>query len=136
MPALLALETTLAIPTPSVLSCIIGGSPLIERDDTDVYEEASCLANELMQNAEGLMNPNGFSSTFREQIVEVVNVLPPDLIPVFPDLRSAGAFAISWPRATQSSVRCYFRSWLQQVGSWPFRFVSACHGNACFKDRR
>ena len=91
MPALLRLETALATPAPS---CIIGTSTLIERDDTDVYEEASCLANELMQNAEGLMNPNGFMKTFREQIVEVVAQLPPDFIPVFPDLRSAGAFAV------------------------------------------
>lgn len=91
MPALLSFETALAGPAPT---CNLM-SPLIERDDNpEVYIEAMCLADELMHNAQGLMNPNGFMKTFQHQVVEVAERLPPNFVPNFPDLRTAGAFAI------------------------------------------
>lgn len=91
MPALLSFETALGTP---INPCIVDTSPLIERGDADVYEEATCLANELIQNADGLMNPNGLMKTFQNQVVELVHNLPPDFVPGFPDLRTAGAFAV------------------------------------------
>ena len=113
MPALLSFETALAGPAPACLM-----SPLIERDDDpEVYIEAMCLADELMHNAQGLMNPNGFIKTFRNQVVEVAERLPPNFVPNFPDLRTAGArLQFSWAQAMQSSMRSslvtlYIRSW-------------------------
>ena len=70
-------------------------SPLVERDDTDSYDEALCLADELMYNADGLANPDGLMSTFRTQIVEVAgNLDPTNFIPNFEDVRVAGAFGL------------------------------------------
>ena len=66
MPALLAEKTAIATPAPT---CTVNSStPLVERDDTDIYDDALCLANELLNNADGLMNPKGVVSTFRTQI--------------------------------------------------------------------
>lgn len=93
MPALQSAETATATAS-SAPACTNGTSPLIERGDTDVYEETLCLADELMYNADGLMNPNGLISTFRTQIVEIAGQLVPDFNPIFQDLRVAGAFAL------------------------------------------
>ena len=90
MPALLSAETAMASPAPTCT----GTSPLTERDDTDVSDEARCLAEELMSNSGGLMNPKGFMSIFRTQIVEIANDWVPDFVPIFGDLRVAGAFGL------------------------------------------
>lgn len=90
MPALQNASSLMASPAPTCT-----GSPITERDDTDSYEEAFCLASELMNNADGLSNPNGLMNTFRTQILEVVNQLPPaDFVPIFQDLAVVGAFAL------------------------------------------
>lgn len=82
----------MASPAPN---CSTGTSPLVERDDTDSYDEALCLADELMYNADGLANPDGLMSTFRTQIVEVAgNLDPTNFIPNFEDVRVAGAFGL------------------------------------------
>ena len=92
MPALLAEKTAIATPAPT---CTVSSTtPLVERDDTDVYDDALCLANELMDNADGLMNPKGLINTFRTQILEVVEGLVPDFVPIWQDLRVGGAFAL------------------------------------------
>lgn len=66
MPALLAEKTAIATPAPT---CTVNSTtPLVERDDTDIYDDALCLADELMNNAHGLGNPEGLISTFRTQV--------------------------------------------------------------------
>ncbi len=92
MSALLAEKTAMATPAPTCT--VTSTTPLVERDGTDVYDDALCLANELMDNADGLMNPNGLISTFRTQILEVVDWLVPDFVPIWQDLRVAGAFGL------------------------------------------
>ena len=90
MPALESAKTAMATPTGS---CTYGTSPLIERDDS-VEEEITCLANTLIDNSEGLMNPNGLMSIFRTQVVEVAQHIVPDFVPNFQDVRVAGAFGL------------------------------------------
>lgn len=80
MPALLTEKTAIATPTPTWT--VNSTTPLVERDDTDVYDDALCLANELTDNADGLMNPKGLRSTFRTQTLEVVDGLVPDFVPI------------------------------------------------------
>ena len=48
-----------------------------------------------MNNADGLLNPNGLINTFRTQIVEVINQLPAaDFVPIFQDATVVLAFAL------------------------------------------
>ena len=91
MVALESAKTVMASPTGS---CTYGTSPLVERANSDVDEETLCLANTLMDSAGGLMNPNGLISTFRTQIVEVADQMVPDFVPIFQDIRVAGAFGL------------------------------------------
>lgn len=91
MPALQSAKTAMASQTSS---CTSGAPPLVERDDSDVNEEATCVANELMNTASGLLNPNGLVSTFRTQIVQVAEQIVPDFVPNFLDERTAKAFGL------------------------------------------
>ncbi len=90
MPALQNASSLMANPAPTCT-----GSPIVERDDTDAYQDALCLYNEILNNADGLWNPNGLINTFRTQIYEVVDQLPAaDFVPVFQDATVVLAFAL------------------------------------------
>ena len=56
----LYLESTKTVMANPTGSCTYGASPLIERADSDVEEETTCLVDTQMNIAAGLMDPNWY----------------------------------------------------------------------------